>query len=131
MTDELVDDFERFKVQKASDMQKILLNYVSLQIEHHKQCEATWDALIPTLQDMHDASSSGNPFDDEGAVVPPIPPYQTTSKHQVCPYTPYCTTCITYFHCCDCRNMTTNRRVICMILTWMMRTVLQVYKVNT
>lgn len=83
VTYELVDDFERFKVQKASDMQKILLNYVTLQIEYHKQCEATWDALIPTLQVMHDSGTVGNPFEDNSARPPTPPAYPPVSKQQV------------------------------------------------
>lgn len=98
VTSELLDDFERFKAQKANDIRDILLNFVNLQTEHIRSSEEAWRNLIPTLQAISggeaasaaeasllqkhraaaaaeaSSSSAGNPF----ASAPPPPP---SSQH--------------------------------------------------
>jgi sorting nexin-1/2 len=41
---------DRFKMEKAGDMKKIMLNYVQLQLEYSKAMEQAWQDLLPKLQ---------------------------------------------------------------------------------
>lgn len=97
VTKEMVDDFERFKAQKAQDIKEILLNFVNAQIMYNRRSEETWAGLLSVVQGMSappaassSSSSSANPFADDAppAFAPPRPPvsgssggYETFSNH--------------------------------------------------
>ena len=49
VTKRLLDDFERFKSQKAADIQEILLNFVNLQIDFNRKSEQMWKDMLPVL----------------------------------------------------------------------------------
>jgi sorting nexin-1/2 len=42
----------RFKRSKADDMRKVVLDYVTLQIEFNKATEAQWAELVPEIESI-------------------------------------------------------------------------------
>ena len=89
VTKRLLDDFERFKCQKAADIQEILLNFVNLQIEFNRKSSQMWQDMVPVLSavaanignmrpsqsavtnPMTSSSSAPNPFGDFSSSAPP------------------------------------------------------------
>jgi len=49
VTKRLLRDFETFKVQKAADIQEILLNFVNLNIDFNRKSEQMWSDMVPVL----------------------------------------------------------------------------------
>lgn len=43
-------EVDRFKREKAEEMRKTVLDYITLQVEYNKRMEAVWGALIPELE---------------------------------------------------------------------------------
>ena len=40
----------RFKAEKAADMKRTVLDYITLQIEFNRKMEETWTKLVPELE---------------------------------------------------------------------------------
>ena len=47
-----VSKVHRFKRSKADDMRKVVLDYVTLQIEFNKATEAQWAELVPEIESI-------------------------------------------------------------------------------
>eukprot|EP00602_Paraphysomonas_sp_CaronLab_P003556 CAMPEP_0185028212 /NCGR_PEP_ID=MMETSP1103-20130426/13844_1 /TAXON_ID=36769 /ORGANISM="Paraphysomonas bandaiensis, Strain Caron Lab Isolate" /LENGTH=449 /DNA_ID=CAMNT_0027562561 /DNA_START=1 /DNA_END=1350 /DNA_ORIENTATION=+ len=60
VSERLLEEFDRFKREKAEDMKLILLNYVNLQIQFNRKAEKAWGDLIPYLKGI--SSENGLPF---------------------------------------------------------------------
>jgi hypothetical protein len=76
-----LDDFERFKCQKAADIQEILLNFVNLQIEFNRKSSQMWQDMVPVLSAV--AANIGNMRPSQTAVTNPMtgntPPTSSSS----------------------------------------------------
>jgi len=57
VTKRLLRDFETFKVQKAADIQEILLNFVNLNIDFNRKSEQMWSDMVPVLSSAAVSSS--------------------------------------------------------------------------
>jgi len=68
VTRRLLDDFDRFKIQKASDIQEILLGFVNLQIEFNSKSELMWKDLLPVLTTVPLQSNQSNSVEDTAGV---------------------------------------------------------------
>lgn len=101
VSENLLIEFERFKVEKAEDIKQILLNYVKLQIEFNKKSEQAWKDLIPHLKTISTSNNSSvsrvaasllssgpesssqvshsQKYDEED-MPPPVPPKQEGSN---------------------------------------------------
>ncbi|CAM9193933.1 unnamed protein product [Hapterophycus canaliculatus] len=67
VSDRVVREFARFRRDKASDMKKIILDYVNLQVEATKKQEEAWQALIPHIEAMElEGSGDGDGNGMEG-----------------------------------------------------------------
>lgn len=86
VSERLLEEFDRFKREKAEDMKLILLNYVNLQVQFNKKTEKAWSDLLPHLKDIttetgmvfsanftapsQDPSPDTNPFKTAGEPAP-------------------------------------------------------------
>lgn len=52
ISNQLVEEFEIFKKQKAEDFRNIILKFALIQAEYNKKNEEFWRAVLPTLQSL-------------------------------------------------------------------------------
>lgn len=62
VSERLLEEFDRFKKEKAEDMKLILLNYVNLQVQFNKKTEKAWSDLLPHLKEI--TTETGMIFSD-------------------------------------------------------------------
>ena len=78
VTKRLLRDFETFKVQKASDIQEILLNFVNLNIDFNRKSEQMWSDMVPVLSSAAVSSAASRSSGVSGinpmAAPLPMPP---------------------------------------------------------
>ncbi|RHY21410.1 hypothetical protein DYB25_008347, partial [Aphanomyces astaci] len=58
VTERVVREVDRFKLDKLSDFKRIVLDYVELQIDYNTRVEARWASVVPQLQAIHIESAS-------------------------------------------------------------------------
>ncbi|CAM9663012.1 unnamed protein product, partial [Phaeothamnion confervicola] len=52
VSERVIREFRRFKMEKAADMKKIILDYVNIQVAFTQKAPETWQALIPQIEAM-------------------------------------------------------------------------------
>ena len=46
----VLNEVKRFRKEKAADMKKTVMDYISLQIDYNKKMEQIWEKMIPNLE---------------------------------------------------------------------------------
>jgi hypothetical protein len=85
VTDVLLNEFEKFKAEKAVDIKSLLSSFAKMQMDYHKKAENIWGTILPQLMPDGDSdysynapkttSAPSNPFSmPPPPAVPPAPP---------------------------------------------------------
>jgi len=59
VNERVLREVARFKVEKAADMRKTVMDYINLQIEYNKRMEQVWQALVPQLENISVGGGGG------------------------------------------------------------------------
>jgi len=84
VTDVLLNEFEKFKSEKAVDIKALLGNFAKMQGDYHRKAEKIWGDILPQLMSATDSSSvpAASSGASEASSMPPAPPAAPTPEAQ-------------------------------------------------
>jgi len=85
----LLREMDRFRVQRAEEMRKTMVEYVKVQAEYTAKMSEVWSALVPQLESIPPtapgASGPAYSVNEAAGRVPPIPAVQSAPLHHYIP----------------------------------------------
>lgn len=80
VTDILLNEFEKFKAEKAADIKMLLANFAKMQVDYHRKAEKIWSDILPQLMAASDVNTSrdvGKPITPAPVPAPPVPTFSS------------------------------------------------------
>ena len=62
VTDVLLNEFEKFKSEKAADIKTLLANFAKMQGDYHRSAEKIWGDILPQLMSAADINLDNGPI---------------------------------------------------------------------
>ena len=69
VTDVLLNEFEKFKSEKAADIKTLLANFAKMQGDYHRSAEKIWGDILPQLMSAADINLDNGPITRSNAAT--------------------------------------------------------------